>query len=152
MTVRSQSQHPEKPGHMSFHIKILGSARQGETQVLLWYQRSARGTRNGHNVTHSYMVSRGLILEWCVPCVPSCLKIYLCYGIFPLLNSSFTILFSYFCSSLCFLSAPNRQHSHFSLHDFTIKSLYLERKNQTIVTPQNSSQKFVSTSYFAHTA
>ena len=84
------------------------------------------------------------------PCAPSCLKIYLCYRFFPLLNSSFTILFSYFCSSLCFLSVPNQQRSHFSLHDFTIKSLYLERKNQTIITPQNSSQKFVSTSYFAH--
>ena len=93
------------------------------------------------------MVSGGSILEWRVPCVPSCLKIYLCHGFFPLLNSSFTILCSYFCSSLCFLSAPNRQCSPFSLCDFTIKSLYLERKNQTIITPQNLSQKFVSTSY-----
>ena len=99
-----------------------------------------------------YMVSGGSILEWHVPCTPSCLKIYLCHGFFfPSLNSSFTILCSYFCSSLCFLSAPNRQRSHFSLRNFTIKSLYLERKNQTIITPQNSSQKFVSTLYFTHT-
>ena len=83
--------------------------------------------------------------------MPSCLKIYLCYGFLPLLNSSFTILFSYLCSSLCFLSAPNQQCSHFSLHNFTIKSLYLERKNQTIITPQNLSQKFISTLYFTHT-
>ena len=68
-----------------------------------------------------YIVSRGLTLEWCVPCAPSCLKFYLSYKLFPLLNSYFTILFSYFGQLLCFLSVTNRPHSHFSLHYFTIK-------------------------------
>ena len=31
MTARAQSQHPKKPGHMSFHMKILSSTCQGET-------------------------------------------------------------------------------------------------------------------------
>ena len=39
----------------------------------------------------------------------------------------------------------------FILRDFTIKSLYIERENQTITTPQNMSQTFIHTSYFAHT-
>ena len=76
------------------------------------------------------MVSRGSTLEWCVPCAPSCLKIYLCYKFFPLLNSSFTILFNYFSPSLCFLSAPNQQHSHFFLTQLYYKiPVHRERKS-----------------------
>ena len=37
VTARAQSRHSKKPGHMSFHIKILSSAHQGETRVPLWY-------------------------------------------------------------------------------------------------------------------
>ena len=74
------------------------------------------------------MVSRGLTLAWHAPCAPSCLKIYLCYEFFPLLNSSFTILCSYFCSSLCFLSAPNRQCSPFLLTRFYYKIPVLRKK------------------------
>ena len=52
-------------------------------------------------------------------------KILLKLQTFPSLNSCFTILFSYFCLLLCFLSATNWPHSHFSLCYFTIKPLYI---------------------------
>ena len=68
-----------------------------------------------------YIVSHSSTLEWCVPCVPSCLKFYLSYKLFPLLNSCFTVLFNYFGLLLCFLSATNQPCSHFSLCYFTIK-------------------------------
>ena len=55
MTASAQFQQPEKPGHVSFRIKILGSTRQGETRVPLRYRRSARGARNGRDVTHGYI-------------------------------------------------------------------------------------------------
>ena len=55
MTASAQFRHPEKPGHVLFRIKILGSARQGETRVPLWYRRPARGARNGRDVTHGYI-------------------------------------------------------------------------------------------------
>ena len=55
VAARTQSWHPEKLGHMSFHIKILGSAHQGKTWVPLWYQRMAQGTRNGRDVMHGYI-------------------------------------------------------------------------------------------------
>ena len=55
VTASAQFRHPEKPGHVSFRIRILGSARQGETRVPLQYQRSARGARNGRDVMHGYI-------------------------------------------------------------------------------------------------
>ena len=54
MTACAQSWHPVKLGHMSFHIKILSSARQGETGVPLQYRRSAQGARNSCDITHGY--------------------------------------------------------------------------------------------------
>ena len=98
-----------------------------------------------------YMVSSGLTLEWCIPCTPSCLKFYLCYKLFPSLNSCFTILFNYFSPFLCLLSATHWPCFHFILHDFAIKSLYIEKAIQIITTPQKMSQKLVCTSYFVHT-
>ena len=80
------------------------------------YQRLAQGTQISHDVTHLlYMVSKGSTLEWCVPCMPSCLKFYLCYELFPSLNPCFTILSSYFGQFHCLLSTTNWLCSHFYL-------------------------------------
>ena len=94
------------------------------------------GTKNSDQLQHHallYMVLQGSTLEWCIPCAPSCLKIYLCYELFPSLNSHFTILFNYFSLFLCLLSATNRLRFHFILHDFTIKSLYIEKQIRSLL-------------------
>ena len=107
--------HPEKPWHVP---------RPAMCSVTL-PKDSSRNSDQPRCHALPYIVSRGSTLEWRVPCTPSCLKFYLSYKLFPSLNSCFTILFSYFCLLLCFLSATNRPRSHFSLRYFTIKPLYI---------------------------
>ena len=108
-------QHPKKPWHVP---------RPDMCSVTL-PKDSLRNSDQPWCHALPYIVSCSSTLEWCVPCVPSCLKFYLSYKLFPLLNSCFTILFSYFGLLLCFLSATNWPRSHFSLCYFTIKPLYI---------------------------
>ena len=115
VTARTQSQHPKKPGHMSFHIKY--SAAHTKARHIFHY--GTEGWPKGlRTATMSCMAIYGIKrfnFRVAAPCMPSCLKIYLCYELFPSLNSSFTILFNYFSLSLCFLSPPNWQCFHFYL-------------------------------------
>ena len=78
--------HPKKPWHVP-------------RPVMCSVTLPKDGPRNSDQPwchTLPYIVSCSSTLEWHVPCVPSCLKFYLSYKLFPSLNSCFTILSSYF--------------------------------------------------------
>ena len=115
--------------HVIQHQKF-SSVCQDKTFVPSWYPRSAWGTWISCNVMQLLcMVSRGSTLEWHVPCTPSCLKFYLCYKLFPVPNSYFTILFNHFSLFICLLSVTNQPHFHFYLAWFCYKNPVHRRSN-----------------------
>ena len=124
-TAHTLFQHPEKPWHVPRHAMCSVTLSKD----------SLRNLDQPQCHTLLYIVSHSSTLEWCVPCMPSCLKFYSSYKLFPSLNSCFTILFNYFGLLLCFLSVTNQPHSHFSLHYFTIKPPVHRRKKKKNLPP-----------------
>jgi hypothetical protein len=134
--------------HMLCHITLYLASRARVHHV--FHQVTNYWPDNFRSVSRQHITIygiRGLTSGWHNPCVPSFVKFYLFYGLFLCLNQCFTILFSLFCLSLCFLLATDRLHFHFILHFFTIKSPVHRGENQNITTPQNHPD-FVSENLF----
>ena len=122
MTVCAQSWHPEKLCHVSFHIK--GLAAHAKTRHVFHHSTEGQPEELGSAMMSCITIYSIKQFDYRVVCPLHTLlsKIYLCYELFPSLNSCFTIFFNYFSLFLCFLSATNQQHFHFYLTWFYYKN------------------------------
>ena len=78
---------------------------------------------------------RSSTLEWCVPCMPSCLKILVSSWTIPSFCSHFTVLCICFNQFLCFVPVVYQPHFPFLFYAiFTIKTLvHSGRKGRSIL-------------------
>ena len=144
-------QHPEKPRHVLFSTTSC---------LALWakiYMSSVTlpniGLRSLDQTQHRallYMVLSGSTLEWRAPCVPSCLKFYLFYGLFlHLAHVSQFYLVIFVCGFVSYLW-PISCASIFILHYFTIKSPVNRGMESDHYHPSEHFSETRPTSYYVH--